>query len=142
MAEQFALKGVENNPAQQAASVNEALFSDAYDTSKCRNGGPGVKCGAPPALPSVELSPANDTNHGPQNNYPGVFYDLASISPRNGPRSHKEIEKQQLASVSEAENKPLEKHHPQPKEKPELKDQTELKEKPHLKERPALAVLQ
>lgn len=137
MAEDFALKGVESNPAQQADSVNEALFSDAYNSSKCLGGGPGVKCGAPRELPPIEMptvisseSPSSaelPVMRGPMNGYPGVFYDLGSIFTDRQPRSYKEAEKQRVASIDQKE--PLEKENPNQKEKPELKEVPELKEK-------------
>lgn len=105
MAEQFELKGVENNPAQQAGSVNEALFSDANGTSKCAGGGPGVKCGAAPDLPNTEptvISASRPSDlppivRGPQNNYPVVFFDPSSLPTDDRYRAHKDAEKQRFA---------------------------------------------
>lgn len=114
MAEDFAIQGIESNSTEQkAGAVNEALFSDAYGASKCMGGGPGAKCGAPRELPNVELSttpqPAEqESERGPQNNYPGVFFDL-SHSTNESFRAQKQAEKERILVEMQKEDKPQKK---------------------------------
>lgn len=131
MAEDFAIQGIESNSTQQkGSSVNEALFMDAYDGSKCIGGGPGAKCGAPRELPSVVLSttpqPAEqESMRGTPNNYPGVYFDLP-LSTKENYRAHKHAHKEGIVVKLQKEDKP-QKEDPIFEEKPASKDRSEKK---------------
>lgn len=147
MAEDFALNGIESNPFLQVQSVNETLFADAYDGTKCLDGGPGAKCGAQPPIesPTIITSASSSTElptmRGPANGYPGVYFEL----PRNllgetrlASQSSDSFDYRTAKEASKQGSKPLEKLNPGQKEKPDSQKEPKLEEQPENECRPEM----